>query len=858
MGLARETSERVRRLILREISLRACGVNLASQRHLMRLKLTAIISACLLPWVANAQFGSFGDIPVEITADGETRFEGGVAIAEDNVQIHYGEIGIYTSYAEYNPDTRDVLLIGDVRIYTEDNLFTGQRALYNLETKQIRALEFKGESAPLRFRAMSLRAPSLREFRVGDAEFTVEDSSQPSFRIKSRRVRFYADDRVVFSNSTVYIGKVPVFWLPYLFAFVNNPGVQIQPGYDSRWGYYLLTGYSFPLAGGDIIATTRLDYRSDLGLAVGLDAEINFGENDRNFGLFRSYYTYDTDLDDKVGGPGEPTEPGDPNRYRISYQQRLFLTDDIYATVDINKLSDIDFLEDYFPAEFSTDPQPDNFLALTKWDEFYTLTLLARFQLNDFYQTTERRPELALDIKQHQLFGSPINYDGENSIGSYRRAFAEGSIFPDYDAVRFDTFHQISYPRTYFGWLSLIPKVGIRGTYYDKTVQTVDSLSQQQILQIANLQNFARQSDFEAQATENQINAINSQLQSTTDPDERAALETAITTLAGVQQGQIATSSNLRNRAEFLEGGGSGFQGRSLETGPGTFRPVMNLGLEGSFKLSRKYEWAQSRLLGLDGVLHVTQPYFNYSYVYNAGKGPDEIPQFDRVVPATNVLPIDFPQFVAIDSIDTWSILRLGVRNRLTTRRGDVNFAWFEIDSFFDVNMDNPYIDDDVGSVSNMINRVTFNPLPWIALGVEAQMPLINDGFTDVNTYASIMPARNLLLQVSNRYLDDNPFFPDSSQTSGYVYYQVNSNWGLSAQGTYEAEDSTLLLQRYMVHRDLSAWVVSFGGEVRENAGPDGETEFGLLFTMSLKDAPQITLPLAFDPGTGPMGGGSE
>ena len=42
-----------------------------------------------------AKMGSFGDVPVEITADGNTRFEEGVAIAEDNVQIHYGEYNLY-------------------------------------------------------------------------------------------------------------------------------------------------------------------------------------------------------------------------------------------------------------------------------------------------------------------------------------------------------------------------------------------------------------------------------------------------------------------------------------------------------------------------------------------------------------------------------------------------------------------------------------------------------------------------------------------------------------------------------------------------------------------------------------------
>ena len=123
---------------------------------------------------AVAQFGSFGDVPVSITADGATRFEGGVAIAEDNVQIHYGDYSIYCDYAEYNPDTRDVLLIGNIRLYTPKEVLTGQRALFNLETKQMRALEFSGAHFPLLFHAFSLRAPSTREFRVRDAIFTTQ------------------------------------------------------------------------------------------------------------------------------------------------------------------------------------------------------------------------------------------------------------------------------------------------------------------------------------------------------------------------------------------------------------------------------------------------------------------------------------------------------------------------------------------------------------------------------------------------------------------------------------------------------------------------------------------------------------
>ena len=73
----------------------------------MRKFLFILCLLALLP-CARAQFGNFGDIPIEITADGNTRFEEGVAIAEDNVQIHYGKYSIFSDYAEYNPETRDI------------------------------------------------------------------------------------------------------------------------------------------------------------------------------------------------------------------------------------------------------------------------------------------------------------------------------------------------------------------------------------------------------------------------------------------------------------------------------------------------------------------------------------------------------------------------------------------------------------------------------------------------------------------------------------------------------------------------------------------------------------------------------
>lgn len=759
-----------------------------------------LIAAALLGSPSlHAQFGnmgSFGDVPVEITADGNTRFEEGVAIAENNVQIHYKEYSIFCDYAEYNPETRDVLLVGNIRLYTPKQVLTGQRALFNLESKQMRALELSGSNSPMLFHAFNFRALSQTEFRVKDAVFTTDDNSKPDFHVKSRSVRVYTNSRVVFSNSTLYIGQTPIFWFPYLFANINNTGFAFLPGYDSRWGGYLLTAYSFPLFTG-VDATVRAEYRNKFGASVGFDAKMKYGKDDRSYGALRSDYVFETKDVTSVSSPGEPAETKTTNRYRVSFQQRLFLTDDIYATADINLLSDVDFLQDFYPGEYRIDPQPDNVVSLTKWDENYTLNLIARWQMNDFQDVTERLPELVADFKQLQFFGLPVNYDGETGIANLRRTFSNNpsayqTEYPDYSAVRFDTFHQWSLPKTLFGWLTVTPKVGIRGTYYSESGTFLTQTGGDQAID----------------PVTGEVTVINPN-------NETTALNNP--------------SPNLQNKGAV-------------------FRVVGNYGLEVSTKFSRTFEKIQSKWLGLDGLRHVVQPYVNYSGVYNFGPSPQDIYQFDRVVQSTQLLPLNFPQFTAVDSIDTWNIVRIGARQRYQTRRDNGTYQWLTVDTFMNINLDDPYSD---GPVSNVFNVISFRPVPWAGFTMASQMPVSSDGFTEVNTSFDIMPTRDLSFRIGNRYIDGNSFFSDNSQLNFYTYWRINDHWGASLYEQYEFVSKVWQYQRYMVHRDLSSWVASIGAEIRDNQG--GDPELGVLLVMTLKNAPQVTLPLAFSQSTSPL-----
>jgi LPS-assembly protein len=112
-------------------------------------------------------------------------------------------------------------------------------------------------------------------------------------------------------------------------------------------------------------------------------------------------------------------------------------------------------------------------------------------------------------------------------------------------------------------------------------------------------------------------------------------------------------------------------------------------------------------------------------------------------------------------------------------------------------------------------------------------------------------------LNVGHRYLDGNILFQDSSLVDFGGYLKFDDNWGFSFRDTYEVNDSTLESQRYELHRDLSSWVASLGVLARTNRREGKEVnDYGVILTFTLKDLPNVRVPLSFDP-SGTAGGGS-
>ena len=813
----------------------------------------------------SAALGGLGDIggggsqgPIDISSSGNTTFgqtpAGRIATATGNVRIQTNDASIYCDRADYNVDTHEAELSGNVRIYRLDTSIVANHAIYNFDTKGVRALDFSGTRPPFAFSGVSGFSPGAgAQYNVRQGSFTTDDSSQPDYHLDAHRIRIYPDNRLIYVGATLFIGTTPVFYFPYFYQSLDQQsGFTISPGDSSEYGAYLLTGVTFPITE-HLTGIARLDFRSMRGVGVGLNLEYKPNRKLPTPPNTSGLPAFASDENPAVAAAGsgqgspenspgsrtaaradgtDPTEPGyaatgeplsrqihanetirlqtyfthdddsdlnrtslerlpiDSNRYRVRLEGTSFITDDLFFKVDADKISDRYLMQDFYEGEFNRDPNPDNVIFATFYQPNFITTLTLRGQLNPFFDTTERLPELALDVPRLPLWQSGFYYEGENTVGYLKRTFDDQSSLPEYDALRIDTFHQITFPKTLFGWLSVVPRVGLRATYYSHSAPANDAAND---------------------------------LQTVSDSPVTGSL---------IDAGDITDGDYLGLRSAI----------KAFKPRGDIIRPVVDAGLEVSFKLSRVYDDVESRTFGLDEIQHVIQPYANFLEVEDFGVPSRDLLQFDRRVPSTQLQPIDFPQQTAIDSIDNETVVRMGVRNRLQTKRDALTFDWLEVDTFFQIGND----PNQRSNISDVFNQLTFRPVPWFTATVDSQLPIFNphSGFTEIDSAVSFQATRNLDISISHRYLDNNPFFVNSSLLRLNVYYRLDDNWAASFSERYEFANGVLQAQSYTIYRDLTSFVGSLGLTVRDN---NGVTDIGIALNFTLKGIPRVSLPAGFN-----------
>lgn len=760
---------------------------------------------------------------LEIKSD-ETSFDEkmGIAKAKGNVEIQYQGTTIQADQAEFHQVTGDVFARGNVVIYKGGSSYTAEETIYNINTGEMQASSLRGGLVPIYYDADDIEIPTQAAdmIEMTDSWFTTDDNQDPSFKIKAKRIRIYPGDRVTFKNMKFYAGNTPVLWLPYLSQPLDDQlGYFFTPGYNSGWGAFLLNQYGF-MIGDHTLAQVQFDLRSSRGVAGGIELKSQRYRNNQNFGRLKLYYANDSSPNINYGGRQRNSDLSS-DRYRINLQHRVYFPgpekSTLYLDIDINKLSDAFVYNDFFPREFTTDPKPDNILNLVKTDPRGTLSLTGRFQLNDFFQTDSRLPELALDVTRQPILGSGVFYQGYTTFGILEEKLATDVR----DISKTSASNQTNYLKMLDNGKAEIKNGDL------VTIVNEDKGEERVILQKA----------FNEKASRSLLNNLDQLL------DNRSF--TRFDTYH-----ELLYPATIGGWLSIVPRAGVGYT-KYMDVGARNVgdrdRTILHAGFDASFKVSKVYPNAVSDAMGINELRHITQPYLNYSFVSADAPANGFATRIDRLTPTTRLRPLDLPLFTAVDDIQNWNIARVGMINRLQTKRNQGTFGWFELNTFFDTYIDDPEFDR---NFSNLFNNVTWYPLPWLIARLNSQIPILDQatGFTEVVSNLTFMPTKNFQFSLGNYFLNDHPFFVDSNQLSLGTYTRLSDNWGFSTSHRFEASDSTLEIQQYQIHRDLAAWTASFGGILRDNRG--GTNEWGVVMSFTLKAFPTVSLPIDLQPGS--------
>ncbi len=470
------------------------------------------------------------------------------------------------------------------------------------------------------------------------------------------------------------------------------------------------------------------------------------------------------------------------NRQRASFYYEVHPATNLSAKVVMDYQSDPLILRDFFEGEYNTNVEPASYAEVSQLWPNYTLDMMVQPQVVNYFETVERLPDIKLSGAKQQVGNSPIYYDNESSAGYFKRAFSETNTL---------------YTLTNFT-LNPVPPVGVRTPYQTTTNPPPSDYSGSRI------------------DTFHQI----------------AMPETLF--------GWLTLTPNMGGRLTYY----GDVDGPAIHTNQ-QLRAVFDTGMDVSAKASRVYSDAESSLLDVNELRHIIEPEVDYVYIPNPTRSSSQVPQYDYASPSLRLMPIEFPDYNDIDTIDGENVVRLALRNKLQTKRANgvedlINWAVYT-DWSLHPTTNHPF--------SDLYSDLEFRPRSWLTLASATRYNMASNMWREAIERMVIQPSTAWSFALTYRYLVNNDQeleeypgenLPGHNLVGVSFYYRLNENWGLHIAEMYEAQYGGMQQQVYAISHDLRSWTAALMFRVTQ--GQDQPTDFTVGLTFSLKAFPRFGL----------------
>lgn len=416
------------------------------------------------------------DSPIECNGDEIEYFEADKKIvASGNVVVTYKDMRLTGDEVIVWPQIKKAQASGNVKLVQGLSIFEGDSVDYDFLNNIGSVLNVKAVTEPWYSAGEKASRDGKESYKIENGALTTCDLERPHWRITTKKVLIYPDKKVTAENAVVWIGDIPVMWIPYYCHPLDDdrPQVTVIPGHDSDWGNYLLTAWRYNLTPNQK-GYVKMDYRERKDFASGIDYYYKsdwFGK-----GVINSYYMNERAIDRKhiwydQNKEDAPTEEEEKGLLRIRHNWQISPSN--MLTAELHKYKDEDFIKDYFFKEYEKDEEPETYMLLTNTSDYANLSFLVKKRVNRFDDTIERLPEAKLDVYNTRLFESNFYYKGTFSGVNLNKKYSSftdefpGAVAEDSQNNRYDAYNQVSY-NTKLGFINFNPYAGTRQTFFER------------------------------------------------------------------------------------------------------------------------------------------------------------------------------------------------------------------------------------------------------------------------------------------------------------------------------------------------------------------------------------------------------
>jgi hypothetical protein len=402
-------------------------------------------------------------------------------LLKEYVDIRTGTTRLQADMVRYVPATRQAEATGNVVLDFGGARITADRIEYNLGTGAGTFHQARGYAEPsYYFEAERIEKISETELVLYEATFSACTQPIPYWSFKVGHGLLRLDDYAYLHNMSFRIGRVPIFYSPYLVWPIKtdrSAGLLFPEfGFSQRNGTVISNAFYWPMRR-NMDATLFLDYMSHAGYGSGL--EYRYVPTVTGRGYFTAYYIRDQIAKDqgKIGVSAD--------RWVMNFGHNQDFASGWRLVGNANFISDFDYYLDFErDLRLSTTPQAISNLSLTRNWGFYALNLSGerREQLirnfvvvpNSFVTTFEQetitrwiQPEVELRGTRRRLGRAPLYLSFESSAAWFDKGTTDASY------QRFDAFPVLSSQLSPVPWFDVDVNAGVRGTYYTKS-QVID------------------------------------------------------------------------------------------------------------------------------------------------------------------------------------------------------------------------------------------------------------------------------------------------------------------------------------------------------------------------------------------------